>query len=223
MGRDGLFALLRRESLLVKGKRKYVKTTDSRLWMRQYPNLIKGVEVVRPEQVWVADITYMSVGEGNAYLHLVTDAYSKKIVGYKFSNSIGHHNTVEALKMAIKGRIYDGALIHHSDRGLQYCSKEYTGILKANKVSISMTQDGSPYDNAIAERVNGVLKQEFGLDDEFENLKQAEDQVNESIKLYNSRRPHLSNHYLTPEQMHAQSTIIPRKWHKKQLGTPKEP
>ena len=214
IGRDGLFALLRRESLLVPRRRKYVKTTDSRHWMRQYPNLVKGVPVERPEQVWVADITYLSVGQENGYLHLVTDAYSKKIVGYKVSHNLGVSNTVQALKMALGSRIYAGKLIHHSDRGLQYCSKEYTGLLKAHEVGISMTQDGNPYDNAIAERVNGILKQEFGLDEDLEDFKQAENQVAESIRFYNHRRPHLSNRFLTPEQMHQQSDIKPKTWHK---------
>ena len=219
IGRDRLFDLLRRESLLVVRKRKYVSTTDSRLWMRQYPNLVQGMEVARPEQVWVADITYLNTKQGYNYLHLVTDACSKKIMGYKHSDNLSASTTIQALKMALKDRSYRQALVHHSDRGLQYCSKEYTGLLKENNVSISMTQNGSPYDNAIAERINGILKQEFGLDELFENMQEAGKQIDESIELYNRLRPHLSNHLLTPEQMHKQDKLKPKAWHKKTTRT----
>jgi putative transposase len=219
IGRDGLFDLLRRQSLLVVRKRKYVSTTDSRLWMRQYPNLVQGMELSRPEQVWVADITYLTTKQGYNYLHLVTDAYSKKIMGYKISDNLSASPTIQALKMALKHRYYRQALVHHSDRGLQYCSKEYTSLLKENNVSISMTQNGSPYDNAIAERINGILKQEFGLDELFENIQEAGKQIDESIALYNDLRPHMSNHLLTPNQMHRQDKLKPRAWHKKTTRT----
>lgn len=215
IGRDRLFDLLRQESLLVVRKRKYISTTDSRLWMRQYPNLVTGMELHRPEQVWVADITYLTTKQGYNYLHLVTDAYSKKIMGYKHSDNLEAIMSLQALKMAFKERSYQHGLIHHSDRGLQYCSRDYTRLLKENNVSISMTQNGSPYDNAIAERINGILKQEFGLDEVFENMQEAGKQIDESIRLYNSLRPHLSNHYLTPDQMHCQQQLKPRTWHKK--------
>ena len=219
IGRDRLFDLLRRESLLVVRKRKYVSTTDSRLWMRQYPNLVQDMELNRPEQIWVADITYLSTKQGYNYLHLVTDAYSKKIMGYKHSDNLEAGTSLQALKMAFKHRSHKHALVHHSDRGLQYCSKEYTGLLKENNVSISMTQNGSPYDNAIAERVNGILKQEFGLDELFENMQEAGKQIDESIALYNRMRPHTSNHLLTPDEMHQQDKLKPRAWHKKTTRT----
>jgi putative transposase len=219
LGRDGLFALLRQESLLVVRKRKYVSTTDSRGWMRQYPNLAQGMELSRPEQLWVADITYLSTRQGYNYLHLVTDAYSKKIMGYKHSDNLQTSASLQALKMALNQRCYRQALIHHSDRGLQYCSKEYTGLLKENNVSVSMTQNGSPYDNAIAERVNGILKQEFGLDEQFENMQEAGKQIDEAISLYNRLRPHMSNHLLTPDQMHQQDKLKPKAWHKKTTRT----
>ena len=215
IGRDGLFDLLREEALLVERKRKYVKTTDSRLWMRQYPDLAKGIKLERPEQLWVADITYLTTQQGHCYLHLITDAYSKKIVGYKLSEGLAASETVQALKSALASRRYDGALTHHSDRGLQYCSKEYTELLKQHKISISMTQTGSPYDNAIAERINGILKQEFGMDEHFQTLQQAQMQLDQSIMLYNQLRPHLSNSFLTPEQMHYQNRLKPKIWHKK--------
>jgi len=215
MGRDKLFELLRKESLLVVRKRKYIKTTDSRGWMRQYPDLANGLELERPEQLWVADITYLSTRQGYCYLHLLTDAYSKKIMGYELSNHLGARATLQALRAALGERRYRGSLMHHSDRGLQYCSKEYTQLLKGNGVAISMTQTGSPYDNAIAERVNGILKQELGLDEAFETIYEAKKQVDQAIILYNRYRPHLSNSLLTPEQMHQQKRLKPRSWKRK--------
>ena len=218
VGRDKLFRLLREESLLVVRKRKYVRTTDSRQWMRQYPDLAKGLALSRPEQLWVADITYLSTQQGNGYLHLITDAYSKRIMGYQLSDHLGASATVQALQMALRDRYYTHPLTHHSDRGLQYCSKDYTNLLKNNNISISMTQTGSPYDNAVAERINGILKQEFGLDEPFETIGQAKRQVDQSVRLYNTYRPHLSNGYLTPEQMHCQNKIKPRSWKRKTAG-----
>lgn len=214
IGRDRLFDLLRQESLLIVRKRKYVTTTDSRGWMRQHPNLVEELKLSRPEQLWVADITYLTTQESHCYLHLVTDAYSKKIMGYKLSDDLLASSTIQALKMALAQRSYGQPLIHHSDRGLQYCSKEYTDLLTHNNISISMTQNGSPYDNAIAERINGILKQEFGLDEVFENLQEAHIQVDQSIALYNRIRPHMSNYLLTPDQMHQQNKITPKSWHK---------
>ncbi len=208
--------------MLVARKRKYVRTTDSRLWMREYPDLVKGLELTRPEQLWAADITYLSTEQGYCYLHLITDAYSKRIVGYKLSDHLGASATVQALEMAIADRRSDRQLIHHSDRGLQYCSKEYTNLLKGNSITISMTQTGSPYDNAVAERVNGILKQELGLDEQFENQYQAKAQVDQAVMLYNRYRPHLSNHYLTPDQMHNQQKLTPRTWKRKTASNPTE-
>ena len=219
MGRDKFFDWLREQAMLVVRKRKYVKTTDSRGWMRQYPDLVKGIDLVRPEQLWVADITYLSTRQGYCYLHLITDAYSKKIMGYQLSDHLGASATLQALKMALQGRRHRKELVHHSDRGLQYCSKDYTNLLKEHKISISMTQTGSPYDNAVAERVNGILKQEFGLDEPFETIHQAKRQVDQSVMLYNTLRPHLSNNYLTPEQMHRQKKLKPRSWKRKTAGS----
>jgi len=150
------------------------------------------------------------------YLHLITDLYSKLIVGFNLSKNLSAASSVEALKVALairKGRT--ALLIHHSDRGLQYCSSVYTTLLEKNGIDISMTEESSPYENAVAERVNGILKDEFELDDVFEDPKQAEKQVHQSIKLYNEKRPHLSNHMLTPFQMHNQCALKPRSWKKK--------
>jgi putative transposase len=219
IGRDGLFELLRQQRLLIVKRKKYTKTTDSKHWMRRYPNLVKGLALKRPEQLWVADITYIAMKQGYCYLHLVTDAYSKQIMGYRVSENLSATATLQALKMAIDSRSYSGRLIHHSDRGLQYCSALYVKTLQAKQISISMTEDGSPYDNAIAERVNGILKDEFGLDDIFENIEQLRREVDQSVTTYNERRPHESNHMLTPNEMHQQKRLRPKLWHKKPTKT----
>lgn len=219
IGRDRLFDLLREEGLLIIKKKKYTKTTGSKHWMHKYPNLAKTMELCRPEQLWVADITYLAIAGRYCYLHLVTDAYSKRIMGYCVSENLSSSYTVRALEMALKNRKYSCNLVHHSDRGLQYCSAAYVKILKQNSIGISMTEDGSPYDNAIAERVNGILKDEYGLDEEFTDLPQLETQVVQSIHSYNNRRPHQSNHLLTPNQMHQQDKLKPKTWHKKSTKT----
>lgn len=164
VGRDKLFDILRQEGLLIRKRRKYTKTTHSKHWMKKYPNLTRTLELNKPEQLWVADITYLQTKQGHEYLHLITDAYSKKIMGYQLTGNLKASSTVKALKMALSNRKYKHSLIHHSDRGLQYCSYEYTNILKQNNIQISMTEQYDPYENAIAERVNGILKDEFGLD-----------------------------------------------------------
>lgn len=219
VGRDKLFTILRNEELLIVKKKRYTKTTDSKRWMHKYPNLIKGLQPMRPEQIWVADITWLSIKNDYCYLHLITDAYSKKIMGYEVSDNLAAANTIKALQMALANRKYTTPVIHHSDRGLQYCSAGYTKLLSDHKIEISMTQDGSPYDNAVAERVNGILKDEFGLDDTFENMKQARTEVDQSINLYNRLRPHLSNNMLTPYEMHKQNKLKPKAWHKKSTRT----
>jgi putative transposase len=219
IGRDQLFDLLREEGLLIVKKKKYIKTTDSKHWMRKYPNLIKQVEVKRPEQLWVADITYLTVNDGFRYLHLVTDAYSKQIMGYNVSETLAATETLKALKMAFSNRKYRENLIHHSDRGLQYCSAAYIKALQQKNIAISKTEDGNPYDNAIAERVNGILKDEYGLDEIFDDQDQLVLQVKQSINSYNNRRPHESNHLLTPNEMHQQDKLKPRAWHKKSTRT----
>jgi transposase InsO family protein len=214
IGRDKLFALLSRERLLVKRKKSFTRTTDSRHWMYKHPNLIKGLPIVRPEQVWVADITYVTIGNYFGYLHLVTDAYSKRIMGYHLSNNMRVENTIEAMQMAIGKRQYQTALIHHSDRGSQYCSEEYVRLLKHNHIHISMTQDGSPYDNAVAERVNGILKDEFGIGDHYDKIEHAAECIKRAIILYNEYRPHFSCSMLTPQEMHLQNEIQIKSWRK---------
>lgn len=219
IGRDRLFDLMREERLLIVKKKKYTKTTDSRHWMRKYPNLIKQLEIKRPEQLWVADITYLSMSDRYCYLHLITDAYSKQIMGYNVSETLSASETLKALQMALKNRKYKGNLVHHSDKGLQYCSAGYIRTLQQASIAISMTEDGSPYDNAIAERVNGILKDEYSLDEVFDHQDQLKLQVSQSIDSYNKRRPHESTHLLTPIEMHQQDKLKPKAWHKKSTRT----
>ena len=208
IGRDKFFDLLRKEGLLVLKRKKYTVTTDSRHWMRKYPNRIKDLILTRPEQLWVADITYIDTMEGNAYLHLITDAYSKQIMGYELCSNMEASSTLKALNMAVSKRKYPKVdLIHHSDRGLQYCSKLYIDHLVKHNIQISMTESGSPYDNAVAERMNGILKEEFGLGERINNLKEAQHLAMESIDIYNCLRPHLSCQMLTPQSMHSQQKI----------------
>ena len=215
MGRDKLFSFLRDEKLLVARQKKYHKTTDSKHWMRKYPNRIKEMPIERPEQVWVADITYLLCNDRHCYLHLVTDAYSKKIVGFELADNMQGETTLKALKMAISGRAYSSPLVHHSDRGLQYCSKDYVQELKDANIGISMTEQSDPYENAVAERVNGILKEEFALDVHFEDWEAMSYQVTQSISLYNQVRPHFSIGLMTPEQAHRQQKFKLKKWKKK--------
>jgi putative transposase len=212
VGRDKLFTILREKHLLLGKKRKYAKTTMSKHWLKKYPNLIKDVSLERPEQVFVSDITYISTEAGFSYLSLVSDACSKKIMGYALSTHLGVEGCVTALQMALADRRTNKPLIHHSDRGLQYCSKDYVGILNDHHVQISMTTNGDPYENAIAERMNGILKEEFYCSSTFGDHEQAEQHIAQSIKLYNTRRPHLSCHMLTPEMAHDKVTLRPKSW-----------
>lgn len=220
IGRDKLFSILREEGMLIAPRRSYTKTTNSKHWMRKYPNTVKETFIHRPEQVWVADITYLRTMNGFNYLHLITDAYSKQVMGYKVSKSMNADDTAQALRMAIKSRKYPlMPLVHHSDRGLQYCSETYTKLLRENSISISMTEQSDPYENAVAERINGILKDEFSLNEFFEDREQLKHQVKESIELYNNLRPHLSNHMLTPNDMHKQDKLKPKAWRKKTTTT----
>lgn len=212
VGRD----ILRKEQLLITKRKKYVKTTNSKHWMRTYADRSKQVDLNKPEELWVSDITYLSTKEEAIYLHLVSDAYSKRIMGHTVSRDLKAESTLKALQQALKRRIYARReLLHHSDRGLQYCSKLYVDELVRNNCQISMTQDGSPYDNAVAERINGILKDEFYCDEKFDSFEQAKKHVEQSITIYNTKRPHLSCSMLTPEEMHHQNTLAVKKWNKK--------
>ena len=219
VGRDKLFKILKANSLLIKSKKKYHITTNSHHRFRKHKNQIKEIEFIRPEQVWVSDITYIGNRKNPSYLALITDAYSKKIMGYNVSNNLSVDSSLSALEMALKNRIYKNEpIIHHSDRGLQYCSNEYQKILDKNDIQPSMTEQYDPYENAIAERINGILKQEFDIDKYDTSLKLKSELVDNAIKIYNNIRPHLSNKMLTPKQMHQQK-ILKRKSYKKIKAT----
>jgi putative transposase len=212
-GRDKLHAILRSEGMLVKKKKKYMRTTNSYHRFKMYPNLIKNINIYRPEQVWVSDITYIKTNQGWLYLSLITDAYSKQILGHQLSDNLKTINCINALKMAIKKRRYPNRpLIHHSDRGFQYCSPEYIESLNKNNIGISMTTKHDPYENAVAERVNGTLKNEFDLGDQLPDQKNAERELNKAVWIYNNLRPHESCYYLTPIQAHSQQDIELKKW-----------
>lgn len=215
IGRDKLFAILGANHMLIKPARSYRITTDSHHRFRKHKNLIAQITPTRPEQVWASDITYLG-GHGNhQYLALVTDTYSKKIVGYDISSSLSAEGAVRALKMGLKQRIYrDKELIHHSDRGYQYCCDDYQTILNRRRIRCSMTESYDPYANAVAERVNGILKQEFLLEKYNVKLTLMKQLVSNSVQIYNQQRPHHSCFMNTLEQMHRQAQIKIRTYKK---------
>lgn len=202
VGRDTLFSILRKHNMLTHRKKYSCRTTNSLHRFYKYKNIIKDVEVNRPNQVWVSDITYIRTVRGFCYLALITDAYSRKIIGYDLSNSLELGGCIRALNKALyKTRSIEG-LIHHSDRGIQYCSNVYTQILKRNRITISMTEENHCYENALAERVNGILKDEFYLDQTFDSIEHAKRTTKNAIKLYNEIRLHLSLDFKTPNHVH---------------------
>lgn len=208
VGRDKLFAILQANRMLIKPKRCYQTTTDSHHRYHKHKNLIENVTPVRPEQIWASDITYIGNRNNFHYLALVTDTYSKKIVGYDLSASLSADGAIRALKMALKQRSsQEKELIHHSDRGFQYCCHAYQKVLAKKKVKCSMTESYDPYANAVAERVNGILKQEFLLEDHNVKLPIMNKLVKNSIEIYNKKRPHYSCSMKTPEQMDKQDQI----------------
>ena len=213
IGRDRLFDLLAGLGMLVRRRKRRARTTFSDHPMRKYPNLVKGFVPDTAEQLWVSDITYIAVGEGFSYLSLITDAYSRMIVGYFLSTNLKVDGCVAALTMALETRKNpERKLTHHSDRGFQYCWPTYINLLNANSIAISMTQTGDPKDNAQAERVNGILKTEFGLKKRFADHEQAKVAVAKSVAVYNNQRPHLSCDYLKPAQAHLLSGLLKKHW-----------
>ena len=204
IGRDRMFEILRERGMLVERKRQFVKTTDSRHGFRTHPNRIRNVEPSMPHQVWVSDLTYIRTDEGFMYLSLVTDAFSRKIVGFDISDTLEATGCIRALKMALR-QLPEGARpIHHSDRGTQYCCEAHTKLLRKRGCPISMTELNHCYENALAERVNGILKGEYALGDGFRNKDQAVQVARQAVMLYNERRPHTSLNYRFPAEVHAQ-------------------
>jgi transposase InsO family protein len=202
VGRDSLFNILRKHNMLIHRKKYSSRTTNSLHRFYKYKNIIKDLEVTRPNQVWVSDITYIRTINGFCYLALITDMYSRKIVGYDISNSLELKGCERALNKALYQAKDTTGLIHHSDRGIQYCSNVYTKILKQNNIGISMTEDNHCYENAMAERVNGILKDEFYLDQTFADVPHAKRATKNAINLYNEIRLHLSLDYKTPNMVY---------------------
>jgi putative transposase len=198
IGRDALFDLLQANCLLVRRRKRRIFTTQSFHWLRKYPNVIKNIELHRPNQLWVSDITYWKIKTGFVYISFITDAFSHKIVGHHVADSLETVETLEALKMALQTLTDNQNLIHHSDRGIQYCSQEYVQTLSSHDIAISMTETGDPRENAIAERVNGILKTEYLNDYSIHNLAQAKAALDFAVYLYNTERPHMSVDYKTP-------------------------
>ena len=208
IGRDRLFDLLRPQDLLIRRRRNAKPTTDSRHRLNKYGNLIRDLEITRPNQVYVADITYVETLLGFCYLALITDAYSRKIVGYDLSRSLSLEGSLRALQMALEQLAGPIHLIHHSDRGLQYCSHAYVNLLRAHGIQISMTEEQHVYENAKAERVNGILKSEFLLGERLASFDVANKLVNEAIQIYNDERLHLSLNYQTPAKIHNMELML---------------
>jgi transposase InsO family protein len=203
IGRDKLFKLLRNNDMLIQKRKNYRRTTQSFHRFYKHKNLIKDIEIDRPEQVFVADITYIKLVDGFCYLALITDAYSRKIVGYDLSMSLSINGSLRALKMALASVRWPDQLIHHSDRGIQYCSDDYVKLLHKQGVKISMTEENHVYENALAERINGILKNEFLLGERLISFEVAKKLVNEAIEIYNNERLHMSLDYATPASKHA--------------------
>jgi putative transposase len=214
MGRDALFHLLAEENLLIKNHRRRVTTTMSYHRYHRWPNLIKDIVPMRPIEVYVSDITYWRINTGYVYISLVTDAYSHKIVGYNVAKTLEAKESITALEQALSEPLIGkaGQIIHHSDRGIQYCCNEYVKLLQDNNILISMTENGDPRDNAIAERVNGILKNEYLTHYQINNIEEAKVALDKAVCLYNNERPHLSINYLTPDYVHATSCRTKRQW-----------
>ena len=207
IGRDKFFGILKEHNLLVERKKSYTRTTNSFHRFYKYKNLLRDKEISRPNECWVVDITYLRTLSGFVYLFLVTDYYSRKIIGWDLSPSLSIEGGIRALKMALKQRKGVGELLHHSDRGIQYCSNAYVNLLKKHGIKISMTEENHCYENAKAERVNGILKDEFMLDSTFKNASEAQRSTREAIKSYNEVRPHWSLNLQTPETVHKQEQV----------------
>jgi putative transposase len=202
IGRDALFELAREEKLLIKKKKKYCRTTDSRHGFKVYKNLIKDKVLTEPNQVWVCDITYVRVAKSFVYLALITDAFSRKIIAYNVGENLEAVGCMKALRSAIKNLPKGKYPIHHSDRGSQYCCHDYIEILKSRNLAVSMTEENHCYENSKAERINGILKYEYHLRNTFNDLKDAKKAIKQAIYLYNNCRPHTALAYDFPSKVH---------------------
>lgn len=213
LGRDSFFDFLRDKGLLIRKRRCRVRTTDSNHWLHKYPNLIKDFTAMNAHQLCVSDITYIETMDGFGYLSLITDGYSRKIIGWQVGDTLEAKHTIKALRMALS-QLPRGVqdVIHHSDRGVQYCSSAYVKLLNKNHFRISMTESGDPRDNAIAERVNGILKDEWLNQMKLESIEDATKQLAQIIRIYNQSRPHCSLDMKTPEFAHRHTGILKKHW-----------
>lgn len=219
MGRDALFDLLAAHKLLVRKKRRSVRTTWSNHWLKKYPNLIKTYTPQQPGQLWVADITYVAIENSFLYLSLVTDAYSHRIMGYHIASTLQAVHCIKALQMALK-KTDCSPQIHHSDRGIQYCSAEYVNTLVTAGIKISMTESGDPLENAIAERINGIIKNEYLVHYKLKTIHQVRQLLPAIICRYNQQRPHQSLNMLTPEYVHQHKLLVNKTWGRKRILVP---
>jgi len=210
-GRDALFDLLRDHDLLVRRRKRKAQTTFSKHRFRKYPNQIREFVTLAANQLWVSDITYIVVADQFAYLSLITDAYSRKIVGFYLSKTLEAEGCIKALKMAMGTTKNLEGLIHHSDRGVQYCCHKYVALLNKASIKISMTENGDPLENAIAERVNGILKEEYLLQ-KYACFEDAQKSIAKTVTVYNSLRPHSSCEMKTPNEAHETTGPLIRKW-----------
>jgi putative transposase len=213
MGRDALFDLLSANHLLVRRRKRRIVTTQSFHWLRKYPNLIKGYVPTAPNQLWVSDITYWKIATGYVYISFITDAYSHKIVGYHVADTLEAVESIQALKMALDSlKEKPCNLIHHSDRGIQYCSSDYVELLQQHQIQISMTENGDPLENAIAERVNGIIKDEYLNDYTVYSLAESKELLSCVVNLYNEERPHMSIGYQFPNEVHQFNLKTEKVW-----------
>ena len=217
MGRNALNDLLKNRGMLVKKTKRFHITTDSKHFYYKSPNLLTNIEITHSEQVFVSDITYVKTDEGHAYLALVTDAYSRKIMGWSLENNMKVSMVKDALAMADKNCTFKHEyIIHHSDRGIQYCCPDYTQFAENKGFILSTTQQYDPYENAIAERINGILKYEFGLKNTLKSVELAKKLTAEAIILYNNERMHWSLDFKNPQEVHLAYNLQPNKSYKKE-------
>jgi transposase InsO family protein len=211
MGRDALFTMLCANQMLVRRRKRRIQTTNSFHWLRKYPNLIRNFVPTAPNQLWVSDITYWKINTGeHLYISFITDVYSHNIVGYQVAETMEAIESIHALQMALSalGAESHLNLTHHSDRGIQYCSHAYVKLLQDYNIKISMTENGDPLENAVAERINGIIKDEYLETYEINSLKDAKELLKAVVELYNNERPHMSISNLTPNHIHHSKTQI---------------
>ena len=211
-GRDKFYNLLRAHGLTIRRRKPGPKTTNSNHLYRKYPNIVRDIKLLSAGKMWVSDITYIRTNKGFVYLSLITDNYSKKVVGWCLWPNLTSTGALNALKMAVECESVSKTLIHHSDRGIQYCCNDYVNYLNGSNINISMTENGDPYENAVAERINGILKDEYDLSETFLDYNQAHEAVKSAINKYNNKRPHRSCDMMTPAVAHLHKGEMKKHW-----------